>query len=529
MRRLVWEIAGRVHYPYTCCIINNQLAGFLDEFSDGGEVKLLDVRSGEGRRTYERTLAFLVAYVLDKKNLRDQLKIEHSYGDTLYGEVRGVEPKEAVQIIKSGLSEVIQRNLRIEKLELTKAEAISIFQREKRADDLRLLKYLVKDVINVYKMDNFFAYFAGPLLPETSFIKIYDVVPYGPGFLIVLPSRDNPEKLAEVKERIKLFETFQESKRWAEILAIEDVGYLNDAIYSMTISELIKIQEALHEKKIGKIADVITENYDRIKLILISGPSSSGKTTFAKRLKVHLRVNGLMPKTISLDNYFVDREYTPRDEDGNLDFDAFEALDYRLFIEHVKKLLEGEEVEIPAFDFKEGRRKPHGSKIKMEKGDILIVEGIHALNPRLTEGVDDSVKFKIYVSALTQLNIDRINRIPTRDTRLIRRIVRDFRYRGHTALETLKMWPKVIRGEEKNIFPYQEEADVMFNSALVYELAVLKNYAEPLLRSIDSSEPEYSEALRLLNFLFHFLGVMPDEVPPTSILREFIGGSSFVY
>jgi len=528
MRKKVWEIVGHVGYPYTACIIDNQLVGFNAEFPESTNIKLLTVSEGEGRRTYERSLAFLTDYILTRAGYPNALKMEHSLGEALYGEVKGLSPSQAVSLIKEGLYELYKKAIPIETVDLTKQEAIHYLKEAKRYDQLRLVEYLTKNIFTFYKVEDYMAYMAGPLVPNTSFIKVFDVKVYNNGFLIFLPDPQDPNSVSKPVKREKLFETFQESKNWAEILEIEDVGHLNEAIEKGRISDLIKIQEGLHEKKIAQIADIITQ-HKNIKLVLIAGPSSSGKTTFSKRLQIQLIVNGMNPRTISLDDYFLDREKTPLDEDGSPDYENFHALDHKLFREHISKLIKGERVQIPKFNFIKGRRD--GIRCEMELGpkDIIIVEGIHGLNPELTEGISESNKFKIYVSALTQLNIDRLNRIPTRDTRIIRRIVRDYRYRGHTASDTISMWPKVARGEERYIFPYQEEANVMFNSALTYELAVLKNYAEPLLRIVKCDDSAYSEALRLLNFLFHFIGVMPFEIPPTSIIREFIGGSSFEY
>ncbi len=529
MRKKAWDIAGRVHYPYTACIIDNQLVGFHTDFPESSNVRLLTVSEGEGRRTYERTLAFLSDYLLSTAGYRNSLKMEHSLGEALYGEAEGVSPDIAVEIIGRGLHELSRSETRIDTVDLTKQEAIRYLKEQKRYDQLRLIEYMAKNIFTFYRIGDHMAYMAGPLVPDAGFIKVFDVKRYNIGFLIFLPDHEDPYKLSKPVKRDKLFETFQESKTWAEILEIEDVGHLNEAIESGRISDLIKIQEGLHEKKIAHIADIITRRSQEIRLVLIAGPSSSGKTTFSKRLKIQLIINGLNPKTISLDDYFLDRELTPLDSEGQPDYENFYSIDFKLFRDHIRKLICGEKVGIPKFNFLKGKRDGIREEMELTGKDIIIVEGIHGLNPELTEGIKEENKFKIYVSSLTQLNIDRLNRIPTRDTRIIRRMVRDYRYRGHSASETISMWPKVAKGEEVFIFPYQEEADVMFNSALTYELAVLKNYTEPLLRSVKCDDENYSEALRLLNFLFHFMGIMPFEIPPTSILREFIGGSSFEY
>ena len=530
MKKRLIDIVGSIEYPTTCAIIKNQLTGFLDEVeTDTETIEFLDVRKGEGRRTYERTLAFLSAYAASKIDPSWHISIKHSYGDALYGEIDGKYSDDYVEELLRVMKDVVAKDYKIDKLELPKEDVIERLRKEKRYDDIKLLKFLSRYHTPIYMLHGFFAYFAGPLLPRTGLLKVFDIKPYPPGFLIVLPDPKNPDKLAEIPHREKLFHTFQESKEWVNILGVNYVGDLNDLIASGKISEMLKIQEAFHEKKIAQIADMIYKRRDSVRVVLIAGPSSSGKTTFAKRLRIHLRVVGLNPVTLSTDNYFVNRDKTPLDENGEPDYESFEAIDHELLRDHLARLIKGEEVQVPKFNFHTGNRSDKRIPLKLQKNDIVIIEGIHALNPRLTEGISDENKFRIYVSALTQLNIDAINRIPTRDTRLIRRIVRDMRYRGHDAKTTIKMWPKVQQGEEKWIFPYQEEADIMFNSALVHELAVLKIYAEPILRVLDSSEKEYAEALRLLNFLSHFMGLLPDEVPPTSIIREFIGGSSFKY
>ena len=529
MRKRLFDLINREKrdYPYTCAIVNNQRMGFLDEVEEISSIELLSIKDREGRRTYERTLAFLVSFSVKKLFPNLNVSIKHSYGDALYGEIEEEEiDEEMVSKIKNFLLEVVKADKPIEKIELTKEEAIRKLVREKRFDDIRLLKYLSREVIPIYSIDGYSAYFAGPLLPRTGMLKVFDLVSYPPGFLIILPEREDPFKLSKVVDRRKLFETFQESKRWIKTLEIMYVGDLNETIVKGEVSRLIKVQEALHEKKISDIADRIKER--KAKVVLIAGPSSSGKTTFAKKLEIHLRVNELKPLLISTDNYFVDREKTPIGEDGKPDYETIEALNYRLLQDHIEKLLSKEEVILPRYNFITGKSEKW-KKVYLPENGILMIEGIHGLNPKLTERIPEEKKFKIYVSALTQLNIDRINRIPTRDTRLIRRIVRDAHFRGIPAIETIRRWQGVIRGEEKYIFPYQENADVMFNSALVYELSILRTYAEVSLRTISYNKKEYSEALRLLIFLYHFVPLTPDEVPPTSILREFIGGSAFKY
>jgi uridine kinase len=526
MRKKILDIVGKVDYPYTCVIVDNQRMGFLDEIETPSSVtELLSVENGEGRRTYERTLAFLTSYCAGKINPTLRVSIKHSYGDTLYGEIEGNHNGDIVRRVKEELKKLVEKNEKIVKYELTNEEAMKRLEAEERTDDLRLLKYIAKDTIPLYSINGHSVYFAGPLLPRTDMIKVFDIVPYPPGFLLLLPDRKDTKKICPIKESKKIFETFQESKKWVETLGTRYAGDLNEKIIKRQVSELIKVQEALHEKKISNIADMIKDDK---KLILIAGPSSSGKTTFAKRLEIQLKVNGLKPIILSTDNYFVDRDKTPKNEEGELNYDSFDAINHKLLQEQLVALLNGEKVAIPKYNFIKGKSEPW-KKIKIDKTNIIILEGIHALNPRLTQLINDKEKFRIYVSALTQLNIDSINRIPTRDTRLIRRIVRDSLFRRIPASETLRRWPVVTKGEENYIFPFQENADVMFNSAVVYELAVLKHYGEVALRAIDYKQEEYAEALRLLNFLSHFVSIMADEIPPTSIMREFIGKSSFKY
>ncbi|RKZ27071.1 nucleoside kinase [bacterium] len=522
MRKKIIELLP-VEYPSTSAVVNNQYLSLVDEVFPEEKIELLDVRGGEGRRTYERTLTFLLSYAAGLLGVR--MRIEHSYGECLYGEVEGMEVEEFIRKAKEIVGRLVQEKIPIVKEDVTKERAIEWLRAEGREDDIRLLRYLSRDLISIYRIKNYFAYFAGPLLPDTSFIKIFDLVPAGNGFLVILPSRMDPWKPARITGMEKVFSTFQESKDWASILGVEYAGDLNDAIRDGRISEIIKIQEGLHEKKIASIADEIMEK--NVRLVFIAGPSSSGKTTFTKRLSIQLKVNGIEPVMLCMDDYFLEREKTPKNEKGEYDFDTPYALDIKLLLSHVHRLLNGEEVERVKFDFYRGRKYKTGETIKLSPHGVLLIEGIHALNPMFHEGIENP--FRIYVSALTQLNIDRINRIPTRDTRLLRRIVRDTRFRGHSAEETLKRWKYVIEAEEKYVFPHQEDADVVFNSALVYEIAVIKYFVESYLRPIGPEVPEYREALRLLNFLSHFLGILPDEVPPTSILREFIGGSSFVY
>jgi uridine kinase len=382
---------------------------------------------------------------------------------------------------------------------------------------------------SVYKLDNVVNYFYGYLVPSSGYLKNFDLVKYFEGMLLLSPKKDNPNQLGDVVIQNKLFEIFREFKEWVEIIGVPNVGQLNEATQNGKISEIIKVSEALQEKKLACIADMIHEKKDNVRVVFISGPSSSGKTTFAKRLSIQLRVVGFKPIVLSMDNYFKDREYTPNDENGNYDFESPYALDIKLFNENLLDLFDGKEINKPGFSFSNGKRYYDGTTLRMEKNSIVIVEGIHGLNPIISEMIPGKRKFKIYVSALTPLSIDSNNRIPTTDNRLIRRLVRDSLYRNYSALETLQRWPSVRKGEETHIFPFQEESDVMFNTALLFELGVLKRWAEPLLKEVPPIAPEYSEARRLIKFLSYLLPVPEKEIPPVSILREFLDGSSFDY
>ncbi len=522
MSKRILDIYPNLKYPVTLAKIDNQYASLLEKVPSDRKVEILDVKNTEARRTYERTLVFLLDYIAKNKGVT--IRIEHSYSDALFG--RFLHGKLDLNTAKKEIEELIKANKKIERLLLPKLEAIH-FLRD-REDDLNILKNLSKSYIPVYKIDNFSAYFAGPLLPGTGFLSIFDLIPIEDGFLVILPSGDEPSRLGKTEERKRLFKTYREAEKEAEILEIRDLPHLNSCIVSGGISEIVKVAEAIHEEKITNVCRKIVERKEKVEIVLIAGPSSSGKTTFAKRLGIHLRLHGVHPEYISLDDYYLDREETPRYKDGTHFFDSFSALDVNLFRKHVKKLLKGEEIEVVSFNFKTGRREWTGKTIRFNPETILIVEGLHAFNPELLKGIRVN-QFLIYVSALTQLNINRVNRIPTRDVRLLRRIFRDTRFRGHPAEYTFKKWESVKDGEEQFIFPYQERADFMFNSSLVYELSVLKGFLETPLRCVKTTSPYYCEALRLLNFLDHFLTVQEEEIPPTSILREFIGGSTFYY
>ncbi|KAF2956021.1 nucleoside kinase [Marinitoga sp. 38H-ov] len=511
---------------------NNNIKELGKIIEDSGKIELLDISTIDGFRIYQRGVLFLLYMALKELYPEDKLFVHHSIGDGLYCELKSGKPSQKkLEILKEKMLEYVKKDLPFKKNTINKFKAMKMFENIGLKDKSDLFKYRKKDKVNIYICDKYFNYFYGYMPPSTGYTDQFDLIAIDDGFVIIHPTPKSPNKVPEYKHFPKLSYTFNEYKEWLKILEVSTVGELNELISKgpNEVVELIRVSEALHEKKYAQIADDIIKRKG-VKIILIAGPSSSGKTTSAKRLSLQLKVNGLKPIPISLDDYFVDREKTPRDENGNYDFESIHALNLDLFNIHLKKLLNGEEIELPRFDFVHGKSIPSGNKIKIEDDQVLIVEGIHGLNETLTASIPRDFKYKIYVSALTQMNLDSMNRITTTDTRLIRRIVRDFKFRGHSALATLKMWPSVRRGEERNIFPYQEEADIMFNSNLIYELSVLKIFAEPLLLSVNNSHPEYSEAKRLLKFLDYFLPITElEEIPRKSIIREFIGRSTFKY
>ncbi|MBN3383473.1 nucleoside kinase [Clostridium botulinum] len=488
----------------------------------------VDITDSMGLKTYVRTLQFIFIKAVLDLYPESTVVIEHSLGKGLYGEIHKTLSLNENDIlkIKNRMNEIINKDIKIKKISVKKERAIEIFNEYKMKDKVRLLNHIPHEEVKLYELDGRYDYFYGPMAYSTGAIKNFHIMYYDPGFILRYPREKDPFNIPEFVEYKKLTKIFRETEKWAKILDVGDVGALNDKVVYGEIKDIIRVSEALHEKKIANIADMIYDK-ENIKMVLISGPSSSGKTTFANRLGIQLRVNALIPVPISLDNYFVNREDTPKDENGDYDFESIDALDIDLFNEDLKHILNGEEVQIPTFNFKKGKREYDGKKIKLPKSGILIVEGIHGLNPILTREIPDKNKFKIYISALTQLNIDNHNRVSTTDVRIIRRLVRDYLSRGYKGEETLKMWPSIKRGEDRNIFVFQENADVMFNSTIVYELCILKKYALAELNKIDKNSTVHYEATRLKSFLNFFKEVDMNLVPGNSILREFIGGSCF--
>lgn len=498
------------------------------------QVEFLDITDPSGMRTYVRSLCFVLYKATRDVYPQSKLYIEHTVSKGYFCKLdigRSIELSD-VTLLKQRMQEIISMRLDFKKHTCLIGEAIDVFRKEGMEDKVKLLETNGDIYAYYYTLGDTIDYYYSSLVPNTSYLEYFDLVKYYDGLLIRVPNRLNPTELEEVVKQEKMLEVFGEHLSWSAIMGLSNVGDVNKAIEAGYATTLINVAEALQEKKIAQIADEIYHrgrNGDRIKLVLIAGPSSSGKTTFSKRLSVQLLTNGLKPQPISLDDYFVSREDTPLDEKGNYDYESLYALDLDLFNNQLQAMLRGEEVEVPRFNFTTGRKEYNGEKIKLEENTILILEGIHALNPLLTEHIPSNNKFKVYVSALTTVSLDDHNWIPTTDNRLLRRITRDYKYRNYSAKDTIGRWQSVRAGEDKWIFPYQEYADVMFNSALIFELSVIKQHAEPILRSVPKNCPEYSEASRLLRFLSYFTPLQDRDIPPTSLLREFLGGSSFVY
>ncbi len=528
------DMGIELKYPVLGARVNNKLAELTYKIYKPKFVEFIDITNIDGYRMYQRSLSFVLMKAVRDKLPGARLKIEHSISKGFYCEIdkedkSQLKPEEVLTIAER-MREIIKADIPFEREEIPTKQALEIFEEYNLTEKAKLFKTRPTLFTSIYSLDDQKDYFYGYLVPSTGYLKVFDLIPYYDGMLLRFPTRENPEELGPILEQPKLFEIFREYKKWSDILGVSTVGSINEMVQNGKAGDLIKISEALHEKKIAEIADMIHER-GNVRIVLIAGPSSSGKTTFSKRLAIQLRVLGYKTLPISLDNFFVNREDTPRDENGNYDFESLHALDIELFNQVLNDLIAGKETEIPKFDFHEGRRYYTGEKVKMPKDTIFVIEGIHGLNPELSSHIDDSVKFKIYVSALTQTGIDYHNRIPTTDHRLLRRMIRDYQYRGYSIEETLKRWPSVRKGEDKNIFPFQEESDVMFNSAMVYEFSVLKKHLEPLLKQVPETAYEYSEARRLLKFLSYFvpIGKEEREIPPTSIMREFLSGSAFKY
>ena len=530
---VTWQVVAEEYQKeYADEILLVQVNGKLQELQEKireGEVKFITARQKPGISAYQRsaTLLMLKAFyaVAGPENV-EKVIVDFSIGKGFFVEARGnfTLNQELLEQVKAKMQEYVDQEIPILKRSISTDDAIERFHRHRMYDKERLFRYRRVSRVNVYSIDGFEDYFYGYMVPNTKYIRYFDLKLYEYGFVLMLPSMLAPTVLPQFAPLPKLFHTLADSSLWGQRLDLETVGALNDKIAEGDMSHLILIQEALQEKRIAEIAAQIAER-KTAKIVMIAGPSSSGKTTFSHRLSVQLEAIGLKPHPIAVDNYFVNRIDSPRDENGNYNYEILECLDVEQFNQDMQALLRGEQVELPYYNFKKGEREYKGDFLKLGKEDILVIEGIHCLNDRLSYSLPRESKFKIYISALTQLNIDEHNRIPTTDGRLLRRMIRDARTRGTSARDTIRMWPSVRKGEEENIFPYQEEADAMFNSALIYELAVLKQYVEPLLFGIPKNCSEYTEAKRLLKFLDYFIGVSSEDIPKNSILREFIGGS----
>ena len=518
--------------PLVLAKVNGKYYELTNKAFEGGFVEPVYTDVALGARVYSRTLQFVLIRAIHYLYKDLGITIEHSLSKGLFCELKNpdksnYELKDSdIELIKSKMQELINKDIKIKKVTMAREEAIKIFNEYGLLDKANLMKQLKADNVKLYELDGVYDYFYGAMAYKTGILKTFDVMKYLSGFILRFPVEADPYNIPEFHERKKLSKIFHETETWGDILEVPDVAALNNKVTDGDINNIIRVNEALHEKKIAYIADMIYDRKD-VKFVLIAGPSSSGKTTFARRLSVQLRVNGIVPIPISLDDFFVDREKTPKDENGEYDFESIYALDLELFNNVLTGLLNGKEVNLPTFNFRTGKREWLGEKISLPKNGVLVIEGIHGLNEILTKSIPKENKFKIYISALTQLNLDCHNRIATTDVRIIRRIVRDYLTRGYGGEDTLKMWPSIRRGEEKNIFVFQEEADVMFNSTLVYELCVLKKYALLELEKIEEISPVYYEALRLKSFLHFFKEVPKELVPDNSLLREFIGGSCF--
>ena len=516
-------------HPFLVAKINNQILELHREVNQECHIQFLDLTHPEGYRVYQRSLVFVMIYAArEVLGHSTRVVVEHSINKNYYCEIMEENftiTDEIVSQIRDKMKETIAKDMPIVKESFFLDDGIRLAKEMHLPDKAQLLAYRTTSSVNFYKLDWFYDYFYGTMANRTGALGDFDLKRQGDGFMLIFPDRNNPKKLSELKSLAKITEIFRKSNQWARILRIDTVGALNDKICQDKAGDIIRINEALHEKSVAQIADEIY-SLGR-SLVLIAGPSSSGKTTFSHRLGIQLQANGLKPHVISLDDYYVNRSDTPLDEEGKPDFESLYAIDVPKFNEDLHGLLAGETIHMPKFNFLTGTREYKGHYLKMAADDVLVVEGLHGLNPELTGSIPSSNKFKIFISALTQLNLDDHNRIPAADTRKIRRIVRDGQFRGFDAKRTISLWPAVVRGENENIFPFQDEADFIFNSALVYEMCVLKTYAMPSLFAIGREEPEFTEAARLLKFLDCFMAIVEKEVPNNSLIREFIGGSCF--
>ena len=531
------DVAARLtpgRYPFLAAFVNNRIKELNYKIYTPVTVRFVDITDFAGIRVYQRTSWFILQKAARTLFPGHTLHIRHSMGQSgFYCELEGLDEftHEQAAALEGHMREVVAQNLPIERTKVLTSELRAIYAEQGFDDKTALLDTRPRLYSDLYTLDGTAGYFYGALAPSTGYVTLFDIEPYYNGFYLALPLRTSPDTLHRNVHQEKMFGIFQEYQSWVRIMGVPTVGDVNSKVLAGDAGGMIKLAEAFHERKFAWVADTIYDAHlsRGARMVLISGPSSSGKTTSAKRLGIQLGVLGLNPVLISLDDYFVDREKTPKDADGEYDYEALEAIDLELFNDHLRRLMRGESVDIPRYNFITGRRMQHNDPLTLDERSILIVEGIHGLNPRLTPGVPEEQKFRIYISCFTSVAMDNLSRIATTDNRLLRRLTRDYRTRGNDALSTLARWESVRRGEEKHIFPYQENADVMFNSSLFYEISVLRRFAEPILREVPDTVPEYGEAKRMLKFLDNFIPISPEEIPPTSLLREFIGGSSFKY
>ncbi|MCI8273241.1 MAG: nucleoside kinase [Clostridia bacterium] len=524
---LLKEQIQKSKYPVVAVKLNNEYKSLDSYIEESGEIQLVDITEKEGMKIYRRTLTFIMGKAFESLYPEAHVIVDYQLSNAMYCTIENMEiTNEMIEKVKQKMQDIINQDLKIERKTMNREEAEEFYQKTNTPKGRLQFDFKENKYIHMYYCEDYYNYIYEIIATHTGIISIFDAKKYSKGFVIRYPSTSQPDILPEFKETKKLLWALEEYETIYRILNVGTVYRLNKAVKENRIKDLILLSEALHEKKISQIADKIS-NKKGVKMVLIAGPSSSGKTTFAQRLGIQLKLNGLKPVTISVDNYFVEREDTPRNENGDYDFECIEAIDTELFNKHLVALLNGEEVEMPEFNFHKGTKEYKGKKIKLEKDEILVIEGIHCLNDKLTEKISQDQKYKIYISALTVLNMDSFNRISTTDTRLIRRIVRDNQFRGYTAKDTISTWNNVNKGEEKYIFPFQEEADSIFNTSLIYELGALKNEAMPLLEQIKNDEREYAEARRLIKKLRYFEPIPKELVPSNSLLKEFLGGGDF--
>lgn len=520
----------RLPYLITAAKVNNKTESLNYRVYNPKNIEFIDISNESGMRCYVRSLCFILAKAVSEIYPKAVIDIRHALSRGYYFTISNGQKYFDIEEIKRRMVQLVEEDVEFEAIEEETENVVSLF-REKGFDDKVMLLETSGNVYSkYYKLRDYIDYFYGTLTPSSGYITLFDITPLHNGYLLRIPDKNNPDQLAPIVDQPLMYEAFNEHLELLEIIGLQNVGGLNKANEKRQISEVIQIAEALQEKKIAEFANLIRNKYDEgVRIILIAGPSSSGKTTFRKRLEIQLLTNLLTPVGLSLDDYFVDREQTPLDENGEWDFESLYALNLERFNSDLNNLLQGEKVSIPSFNFTTGKSEDKGHKLQLKNNSIVLIEGIHGLNPELTKEIEASRKFMIYVSALTTISLDNHNWISTSDNRLLRRLTRDFKYRNYSAIDTISRWESVRKGEDKWIFPFQENADVMFNSAMIYELAVLKKYAEPILRQVSKKAPEYAEAYRLLKLLDYFIDIKDRELPPTSLLREFVGGSGFKY